>query len=157
MSAIPETAEEYCPSCGFWVSYLNFDYDTGWCRPCTGSTNLQPQCTQCGTVLQEGHGRTTCPSCRQENWLAKHADEIEYLVVVKGYTVSYARQLLIELSRPICQCCGKPIKGAAAVGRWGETLFCRKTKACRSAYPRYRKLLSQNLTTEQALAIIRRG
>jgi hypothetical protein len=89
--------EEYCPSCGGWVSYLHFDHESGWCKQCVGLNDDQARCTRCGTVLPANHGRSTCHTCRQERWLERYMDELEYLVVAKGYSVHQAR-MAIEMA-----------------------------------------------------------
>ncbi len=148
-AALTSPDEEYCPNCGSWVVYLHFNYTSGWCNDCSPH---EPQCIHCGGVLQSTH-RTTCSSCRQELWLARHADEIEFLVVCKGYTVAQAKIQIAKMIRPICQACFKPILG----GKDGA-LFHKNKPKCHSAYVRYKKLVKQgNLTTLDALAMIRDG
>jgi len=147
---LPEL-EEYCPSCGEWVSYLAFNHSTGWCIACSGSDH-QLRCTQCGGVIVEEHGRTMCHPCRQEQWYIKHADELEYLMVVKGYSLALARTTIIRIRRPICQWCRHPIKGAneRALFHKGKDF-----KSCRSAAVKYNRLIKQGLTADQALATIK--
>lgn len=148
-SVLTAPEEEYCPNCGSWVVYLNFNYEVGWCTDCTQDTFPQPRCIHCGTVLENTH-RTTCRTCRQELWLERHADELEYLVVCKGYTVAQAKVQIAKMIRPICQHCGKPIVGAK-----DGALFHRSKPKCHQAYGRYKKLLKQGLTPLDALARIR--
>ena len=154
MSAIPDTIEEICTSCGGWVSYLNFNYDTGWCNECSGTIDNREKCIHCGNVLQGSDlYRTTCRICRQELWLARHADEIEFLMVVKGYSFTQSRLIVIKISRPICRACKKPIKGAQE-----GALFHKRNQdnsRCHSVYLKFKSLQKTGLTTEEALAIIR--
>ena len=93
-----------------------------------------------------------CHNCRQERWLEKYLDELEYLVVAKGYTVHQARMAIIKMIRPICQACSKPIKG----GREGA-LFHKgnENKSCHAAYARFTRLRRSGLTVEEALARIK--
>lgn len=140
--------EEYCPSCGEWVSYLNFDHKSGWCHQCVGLNDDHARCTRCGTVLPANHGRSTCHACRQERWLEKYMDELEYLVVAKGYSVHGARMAIIQMVRPICRACNKPIKG----GREGALFHkSNENKSCHAAYARYVRLRKSGLTEAQAL------
>lgn len=152
MSAIPNI-EEFCSSCGDWVSYLNFNYDTGWCNDCSGQIDHRAKCIHCGIVLQGSDlYRTTCRTCRQELWLAKHADAIELLMVVRGYTFTQARLTITTEARPICQACNKPIKGAKE-----GALFHKRNenKSCHSAYLKFKVLTKSGLTISEALAKIR--
>lgn len=146
--AVPDSLEDYCPSCGQWVSYLAFDHDEGWCNACVGESG--PRCTSCGGPLDASHGRTTCHACRVEAWLTAHADELEWFVVVKGYTLGQARSAVSSMIRPICQLCHRPIKGAKA-----GALF-HKTGRCRAAYQQFKRLQRQGLSSQDALATIRR-
>ena len=153
MSAIPNTLEEFCTSCGGWVSYLHFNYETGWCAECSGSIDNRAKCIHCGGVLQgSDRYRTTCRTCRQELWLARHGDEIEFLMVVKGYSFTQARIIVIKAVRPICQACKKPIKGAQE----GALFHTRnENKSCHSVYLKFKQLQKQGLTITEALATIR--
>lgn len=142
---VAQLQDEYCPNCGDWYIYLNFNYEVGWCNNCAGV----PRCIHCQQPLPDRH-RTTCAVCRLELWLTKYADEIEYLVVVKGYNISQAKAKVVKMVRPLCMHCGRPIKGAKE-----GALFCKTKPSCHSAYNKYKRLLKQGLTAEQALAIIR--
>jgi hypothetical protein len=139
--------EELCTNCGGWVHYLAYNYDVGWCNECAGEAG-QPTCTRCGNTLPHLH-RSTCNACRQELWLLKYADELEFLIVTKGYTVHKAREVITSMVRPICRCCGKPITGA----REGA-LFCKQDRTCHRAYNKFKRLQRAGLTIEQALAKI---
>lgn len=92
-----------------------------------------------------------CKSCREEIWLIKHGDEVEYLMVTKGYTVTQARVAVTEMIRPICQCCGHVIK----FGTPGETLFCKSNRTCHSVYNKYKRLVKKGATPGAALAQLR--
>jgi hypothetical protein len=91
-------------------------------------------------------GRSTCRACRREDWLVRYADEIELLVVTKGYTVARARDYLSRSTHPLCYNCGKPIKGGSH-----KSLFCKLDKRCHSMYNRYRRLVRSGMTEIQAL------
>lgn len=145
VTAVPDTLEEYCPSCGRWVNYLAFDHDEGWCNECATPHDSAPKCTSCGTTLNERHARTMCHACRLEEWFTQHADELEWLMVVKGYSVWKARLTITNMVRPLCQHCSKPIKGGNS-----RALF-HNTGACKTAYARYKRLQRQGLTSAQAL------
>lgn len=150
--AILDRLEEYCPSCGEWVNYLSFNQDVGWCNKCVGSNETRPQCSRCGDVLPIGHGRTTCHTCRQELWFIKYEDEVEFLMVAKGYSLWQAKLIVVKMVRPICQACHRPIKG----GREGDLFHKGKNnRKCHSAYAKFARLRKSGLTTAQALATIR--
>ena len=153
MSAVPDL-EEFCTSCGGWVSYLHFNYDTGWCIDCSGSIDHRAKCIHCGNVLIGSDlYRTTCHTCRQELWLEKHGDTIELLMIVRGYSFAQARETVTEQARPICQACNKPIKGAK-----DGALFHKRNEnntACHAAYLKFKVLTKSGLTITEALAIIR--
>lgn len=146
--SVAHDLQEFCPSCGEDVNPLHFNYNTGWCNECTGTIDRQPRCTHCGDVLPDVH-RTTCPTCRQERWLQQHADELEYLVVAKGYTLSHARLVLAKMVRPICKHCGKPIAGAK-----DGALFHKDRKPCHSQYNKFRRLRKKGYSVESALAAL---
>jgi hypothetical protein len=148
---LAQELDEYCPSCGEWVNYLSFSYEEGWCHACVGSSEVRPTCRRCGDVLPDGHGRTTCPTCRLELWYIKYEDEVEYLMVAKGYTLGQAKLAIVKMVRPICQECGKPIKG----GREGD-LFHKgnNNRKCHSAYLKFARLRRSGLTNEAALAML---
>lgn len=142
MEAAPSPlADDYhCPNCGGWFSEVEFDHNEGWCRGCAHS-NI-PSCRRCG---RNGH-YPICKPCRHEIWYERHADEVELLVVTKGYSVSYARKVIVDMVRPICVSCKKPIKG----GTPGESLFCSETK-CRGLRFKFRRLLKRGFTPEDAI------
>jgi hypothetical protein len=136
-------AEEYhCPSCGGWFSDADFNHDEGWCKVCARPET--PKCRRCGGST-DGH-RTTCTGCRNEAWLVKYEDEIELLVTTKGYSVSYAKTVIVDMVRPICVSCHRPIKG----GTPGESLFCTHD-SCRGLYFKYRRLLKRGYSPELAI------
>lgn len=108
-------------------------------------------CTHCGNVRTD-LSRTTCGSCRRELWLQRHADEIELLVIVKGYSVYQAQQTVVKIVRPICIACGRVIKG----GQEGVLFHGRnQSKQCYAAYRKFKQLQNQGLTTDEALAKLR--
>ena len=75
-------------------------------------------------------------------------DELEYLIVAKGYSIHQARMSIVKMVRPICQACNKPIKG----GREGALFHkSNENKACHAAYARYVRLLKSGLTERDAL------
>jgi hypothetical protein len=93
-----------------------------------------------------------CPTCRQEQWYVKHEDELEFLIVAKGYTLFQARSMITKMIRPICQACGKPIRGGSEGALFHQS---RDHKRCRQAYGRYRSLQRQGLTADESLATVR--
>lgn len=141
--------DEFCSNCGEWVYYLNFNYESGWCTECTQDSVTHPTCVRCGCALAHRH-RSTCHTCRQELWLERHADELEFLMIVKGYSLVRAREVIAKMVRPICQCCGKPIVGA----REGA-LFCKRNKQCHAMYLKFVRLRKSGLTASVALATIK--
>jgi len=142
--------DEFCPSCGEWVLYLRFNHAVGFCDSCYQATDDRPRCRICGNVLKSVH-RTTCHVCRREAWYVLHSDELEYLMVVKGYSLSHAKITIAKMVRPICKWCNKPIAGAH-----NGALFCRSKKPCHSAYRRYIRMIKQEgLTSEEAFARLR--
>lgn len=140
----PDGVEEYCPNCGSWVFFTHFNTATGWCTDCSPLPIPEQSCTTCGGV-SEG-GRNTCRACRREEWLERHIDEIELFVVTKGYSISYARQLVAKLNQPLCYGCGKPIKGGSY-----KSLFCKLDKRCHSMYNKYKRLLRTGKSQAEAL------
>lgn len=147
--ALAPLSDEYCPSCGEWVFPLNFNYVVGWCSSCSQEDGAL-RCYQCGVALPETDARTLCHTCRQEQWYARHAHELEWLMVVKGYSLNQARQTIVKLVRPICQFCGKPIRGAS-----DGALFHKDRKPCRRAYGIYNRLIKKGLTPLDSLAIMK--
>ena len=145
--AFVDDNEQYCPSCGNWVTSDEFNGETGWCIECSP---VSPLCANCGVVLRD-QTRTMCHACRTELWLERHSDDLELLIVTKSYSVTQARIAVTKMVRPICHCCGKPIKG----GTPGESMFCKSNKKCHSMYGRYRRLLKRGLTIEAALATLK--
>jgi hypothetical protein len=73
-------------------------------------------------------------------------------MVVKGYSFTLARITIVENSRPICQACHKPIKGAK-----DGALFHKRNenKSCHSVYLKFKALTKQGLTITEALAMLR--
>lgn len=133
---------DYCPSCGRWVESV--EEETGWCREC--SPNSDPRCAVCGEHSPL-YGSTVCLACKNERWLAKHTDDLEFLIVYKGYSFSRARLTVTNMIRPICKICKEPVKG----GKPGITLFCRTKPKCKSAQRKYRRLRDAGKKHEDAL------
>ena len=150
MEAALPLSEEYCPNCGGWFDSLEYNYDVGWCNACSQQIDRRPKCSHCGVALQPHHQRSMCRTCRQEQWYTTHADELEFFMVVKGYSLYQARQHIARITRPVCQSCRKPIKGAAP-----SALFCKQNKQCRSHYGKFRRLLKQGLSRVEALDKVR--
>ena len=90
-----------------------------------------------------------CKACREEAWLTKHADDVEYLVVAKGYTVAHARRTVANMVRPICHSCGKVIKNGNS-----KSYFCKQQVECHAAYNKYRRLVRSGLRPDAALAAV---
>lgn len=117
--------EEFCPSCG---KFATLDDVTGWCFPCSGRASPQ-YCERCG---KETEGKL-CDSCKYMRWLERNADKIEAVMVSLQVSAGKAKKIVRSENRPICLCCGNPIKG----GQSGKNYFCRKTKACRKGHNSY--------------------
>jgi hypothetical protein len=142
-------SDEFCPNCGQWVSATTFNFNEGFCLTCSKTlASRESRCTICRRTVSH---RTMCKACSLETWYIRHGDEVEYLVVTKGYTVAQARQTIQKMIRPICNCCGSVIRW----GTPGETLFCKSNKQCHSARNRYNRLISKGATPSEALAQIR--
>lgn len=133
---------DFCPCCGSWAD--DFDEITGWCREC--SPQQEPRCSVCGEHTRL-YGSTVCLACKNENWLTAHSDDLEFLIVYKGYSFSRARLTVTNMIRPVCKCCGEPVKG----GKPGVTLFCRTKEKCKAAYRKYRRLRNAGKAHDDAL------
>jgi hypothetical protein len=147
MEALAHNLEEFCPLCGGWVSASTFNYNKGFCVECTTSIS-EPGCTRCGEPVQQ---RTMCKSCTMEVWYERHGDEVEFLVVTKGYSVAQAREIVRKMIRPTCNCCGSVIQW----GTPGETLFCKANKRCHAMYGKYKRLVRKGMSPSAAMTQLR--
>lgn len=135
-----------CPSCGDWFNYLN--EQSGWCASCTIAADpLKRSCTNCGGLFLKTAHFYKCWACRKEEYLERHADQIE-LYLQWGYSFTAALKQVADDLRPNCHSCGQPIKGGRE-----DTKFCQKTKQCRKQALSYQRLKSQGLSPDVALAI----
>jgi hypothetical protein len=66
-------------------------------------------------------------------WLERNANKIEQIMATFELSAGKAKRAVRANNRPICLCCGNPIKG----GQRGKHYFCRKTKACRTGHNSY--------------------
>jgi hypothetical protein len=66
-------------------------------------------------------------------WLERNGDKIEQVMATFELSAGKAKKLVRTNNRPVCLCCGKPIKG----GQKGKNYFCRKTKACKTGHNSY--------------------
>ena len=144
MEASPTTID-YCPSCGEWDKVI--DEYTCWCLDCSPQVRNKIPCNTCGEYILISNGTTICADCKLEQWLAKYTDDLEFLIVYKGYSFSRARATVARIIRPVCKCCGKSIKG----GTPGETLFCKANPRCHKMYRKYKKLMKDGMSAEDAL------
>ena len=125
-----QEGEVICPSCGQWVVWLH--ESSGFCIECA---DIEPFCTQCGNeYVPDEFTKDICSYCKTENWLRKNADAIE-ANMKDGLTFYQSKLKVFNEVRPICLCCGKPIKGAKQ-----DALFCTKTPQCKTARRRFRTL-----------------
>lgn len=147
MSVQPLTEENFCTNCGEWFPDSEYDYEAGWCVRCVSPPSTSV-CSSCGGSIPQEYRRTICNACVQENWLTRHADEIEYMIVVKGYSYSRARLVLAELIRPICVFCANPIR----YGTPGESLACSEHK---NHGNRLRRMLNQGVAPSEAIKLLR--
>ena len=126
-------SEEICPSCGDLAILVDV---TGWCSECSGITP-PTTCGRCGGFVEENSRSKLCNSCRYMSWLERNADQIELVMTCVGVSVSKAKAIVRKNNRPICHCCGNPIKG----GQKDRNYFCSKTRACKTgqySYHHYR-------------------
>lgn len=147
MEAALPIGDEYCPNCGGWFDAL--DNETGWCNECSQQIDHRAKCSHCGGVLVDT-SRSMCHTCRQEQWYTTHGDELEFVMIVKGYSLYQAKLHIARITRPICQSCRKPIKGAAP-----GALFCKQNKECRSRHGKFRRLVKQGMSRIDALDKVR--
>lgn len=121
--------DEFCPSCGRFVALIY--EETGWCHSCSGMTPPTP-CEKCGDILEDPKSKL-CNSCKYMLWLERNANKIERIMVSLGLSAGKAKKVVRSSNRPICACCGNPIKG----GQSGKNNFCKKTRACRTGHNSY--------------------
>lgn len=145
-----QSDDNYCPNCGDWFIDQAFDFNEGWCRGCASSLRAAPTCSRCGRDTDGS--RTMCEPCRKESWLERNADDVELLVVTKGYSVYFAIKTVSIMVRPVCQCCHKPIVGGSP-----SALFCKVDKRCRVMYNRYRQLRRKGYTKVEAVREVTDG
>jgi hypothetical protein len=137
---------EYCPNCG---NYSKLVESSGFCHACTKEhsiANGNNLCTDCGTEIPESHQRKLCWDCKEERWLKKYGDVIEYLMIT-GMSFNKARGMVADAIRPLCVVCAGPIKG----GTPGESLFCSATLACKRARNKYRRLVAGGMAPNRAI------
>lgn len=136
--------EEFCPRCGEFTDQL--DDETGFCISCVDG-EARHNCLACGTRFRADQThRKLCPSCRDERWLSRHADEIE-IYLSYGARIEFAKRQVYLENRPVCIVCNEPIKGAA-----GGAHFCTRTMECRRWRRRYRTLRERYHDQKKALA-----
>lgn len=134
----------FCPSCGEDARLVQ---STGWCPTCTLATEPGTLLCACGAFFNKKAHRSKCWDCRREDWLTKHADEIEHYII-RGLSVSAAIKQVQKDIRPACKMCKEPIKG----GKEGDR-FCRTNSKCEKASDSYSALRKTGLAPDVALAI----
>jgi hypothetical protein len=142
--ALPDE-EEFCPSCGHHARLVDY---TGWCPQCT--IRIDPSkkiCKTCGDLFPKKAQVSQCWACRKEEWLTKHADEIEKYLIA-GLTVTAAIKKVADDIRPTCVCCGNKIRGGRQDAR-----FCRKNAECEQRADQFTALKASGLSPDVALAI----
>ena len=147
MSACLDYQYDICPSCGKEAELVE---SSGWCVDCTKeytSEDGNALCTDCGTEIPPHHQRKLCWNCKEERWLEKYGDPIEFLML-SGLSFNKAREMVADAIRPVCIVCGGPIKG----GTPGESLFCSTTLKCKQVKNKYRRLVGNGVESKQALA-----
>lgn len=124
--------DEYCSECCNFVAVLN--PSTGWCDECTRKNGYEYlitlSCPNCGRENSDGK---ICSRCKYELWLGRNADSIELVMAVKVISYRAAERVVLIKNRPICQSCGKPIKG----GQKGRHFFCTKNPECVKGHNTY--------------------
>jgi hypothetical protein len=139
-----EETVSYCPSCGGDSRLVE---STGWCPSCTLATDPLLRLCSCGQFFSRKAHRSKCWDCRREEWLTRHADEIEKYMLT-GLTASKAVKRVQKDIRPVCHKCGNAIKG----GKQGDR-FCRTNDGCEKASDNYSALRKTGLGPDVALAI----
>lgn len=132
-TTLTDTDLEYCPKCGNIVPTLN-EY-TGWCSWCSPTKTTTAQQTNLANF---------------EEFLTKHADEIEELII-QGFTFNQACKRIAQTgSKPRCVVCGRTIYRGRP-----NSIFCRRNLTCRHYSRRYVHLYtSKGLTKSEALSQI---
>lgn len=144
MSACLDYEYEICPNCG---DLSTLDETSGWCAACTGEHNSNNGlCVDCGEPVPENHQRNLCWNCKEERWLKKYGDVVEYLMI-RGLSFNKAKEMVAEAVRPVCIVCGGPIKG----GTPGESLFCSTNLKCKKVRNKYRRLTSGGMPQDVAI------
>lgn len=155
--ALPLVVDEFvCPSCGNFVRDINDE--TGWCLTCS-----PPSCSRChGGIHTDGRngatyvsdseviwksGRWLCRKCIRELWVEHNADRIEEFMLI-GLSYHQAVRRVKNENRAVCVVCSSPIPGRHRA----QTLFCKRTKACRTAKSKYLwKINHYGMSPEDAL------
>jgi hypothetical protein len=130
MSQLDAGTEEFCPSCGKFVTVIV--PDTGWCETCSGI--ITRICVKCKAQFTSKTEDFVCSTC-----LADQYDDIEVLIV-NGLSITRAKALVAQVNRAFCLCCGDYMARALK----GRHHFCTKKPECRRAARRlkyYREML----------------
>jgi hypothetical protein len=139
-----ESDLDFCPNCGH---HANLVEETGWCPQCTVHHYPDLKLCTCGAFFKRNAQADKCWPCRKEEWLEKHADEVEEYLLA-GFSLESAKKKVADDIRPICHSCEEPIKGG---GR--DVLFCNKKPECIKASNSYSALKATGLTPDVALDI----
>jgi hypothetical protein len=144
LSACLDYSYDICPNCGSEAELVE---SSGWCDSCTKEfTTANNLCIDCGAEVDPNHQRKLCWNCKEERWLKKYGDVIEYLML-GGLSFNKAREMVADAVRPVCVVCGGPIKG----GTPGESLFCSTTIRCKQVRNKYRRLINSGVSNDFAL------
>lgn len=138
--------EGFCPSCGTWGLVVE---EVGWCEACI--TLHRPDnsvCRRCGALFPSNKRGYYCSTCKELNWLEKHADELEELLS-QGHSLRRAKAIVATNIRPKCIVCQGEIRGGRP-----NALFCGKTDECVKARRFYLRLKSRGATTEVAVSLM---
>ena len=142
--SINELLDEFCPSCGKYVSLIEA---TGFCLNCTKHRFPNSAiCINCGKIEPRGQFRTVCNTCQKLQWFSENADKVEQYMRA-GLTYSMAITKVLFDNRPICICCDKKIKG----GKKGRHFFCKGTPECKTEERYYRYQREKGVSKEEAI------